>query len=124
MTSFEFAFDERYRKALLALGMTPSNTWVRVDDEHFTAHCSVFTLRTPRTNIAGAQRTGPHRPIRALGIRTSLSDRGLTFGTNAERMVCIRFVEPVRTSPFDLVSHPGLSVSVADIDGLLTALRT
>ena len=123
METFAFEFDDRFRWLLAAEGITPRNTWVRVTDDRFVAHCSIFTLETPRSNIAGVEVTGPHRPIKAIGIRTSLTDRGLTFGTNAERMVCVRFIEPVRISPFDLARHPGLSVSVADVEGLATLLR-
>ncbi len=80
-------------------------------------------LTTPRSNIRGATVTGPHRPLKAIGIRTSLTDRGLTFGSAAARTTCIEFHEPVRAEPFDIVRHPGLTVSVDDSDGLAALLN-
>lgn len=124
MQTFQFSFDPRFRLLLALEGITDANTWVRVDEDRLLAHCSVFSLDTPRANIEGVEITGPHRPLKAIGIRTSLTDRGLTFGTNAERMVCIRFQRPVRLVPFDVCAHPGLSVSVADVEGLSDTLRS
>jgi hypothetical protein len=53
----------------------------------------------------------------------SLVDRGLTFASNRDRGVCIRFVEPVRgVDVLGVVRHPGLTVTVEDVDGLIEAL--
>jgi hypothetical protein len=46
-------------------------------------------------------------------------DRGITFATNGDGGLCIRFIEAVTgIDPFRLIRHPGLTVTVADLDGL------
>jgi hypothetical protein len=122
-TTFSFRFDERYAGLFRLGGITPARARLTVDDERLFVRFGIFTLETPRSNIAESSVTGPHQPLRALGVRTSVSDRGLTFGTSAERMTCIRFHEPVRIKPFDLVAHPGLSVSVDRPDALAALLN-
>ncbi|GAB3144046.1 hypothetical protein GCM10027258_31940 [Amycolatopsis stemonae] len=74
-----------------------------------------WVVTTPLSNIAGAEVSGPFSPLRGLGVRLSLADRGLTFGTTTDRGVCLRFHEPVRgLDPWGLVRHPGLTVTVSE----------
>lgn len=74
-----------------------------------------WVVTTPLSNIAGAEVSGPSSPLRGLGVRLSLADRGLTFGTTTDRGVCLRFHEPVRgLDPWGLVRHPGLTVTVSE----------
>ena len=123
--TFAFDFDPHYRPLLgLWGGATPARSQLTVDDEELRVRFGVFTLVTPRSNVASAQVTGPHKPLRAIGIRTSLSDRGLTFGSNAQRMTCIQFHTPVRIRPLDIAGHPGLSVSVDRPDELAALLNS
>ncbi len=122
-TTFDFTFDPRYTALLRLAGITPARTSLTVDDEQLTARCGIFTLTTPLSNVAEASVTGPHQPLRAIGIRMSLADRGLTFGTSPHRMTCILFHEPVRVRPVDIVAHPGLSVSVDRPDELAALLN-
>lgn len=110
--TFSFRFDDRYALLLLPFGATPARCSLTVDDTWLVARFGWFTLKTPRSNVAGAEVTGPHQPVKALGVRMSLSDRGLTFGSSAQRTTCIRFHEPVRVRPVDVAGHPGLTVSV------------
>ena len=110
--TFNFTFDPRFAPLLRLGGITPDRSQLTVDDEMLRFRFGLLTLETPRSNVIEASVTGPHQPIKAIGVPMSLSDRGLTFGTSVERMVCMQFREPVRTRPFDLASHPGLSVSV------------
>ena len=123
VSTFGFTFDPRYAPVLRLGGITPATATLRVDDEQLTARFGRFTLVTPRSNVTEASITGPHKPYRAIGLRMSLSDRGLTFGTSVERMVCMQFAKPVRIRPFDIASHPGLSVSVDRPQELVTLLR-
>jgi hypothetical protein len=52
-----------------------------------------------------------------------MADRGITFGTNPRRGVCIEFHEPVPAfDPLGLVRHPNLTVTVADPEALLSVL--
>ena len=122
-TTFRFRFDDRYAPLLRLGGITPERAELTVDDELLSARFGLLRLRTPLSNVAEASVTGPHQPVRAIGVRMSLTDRGLTFGTSVERMTCIRFHRPVRTTPFDITSHPGLSVSVERPEELAALLN-
>ena len=80
-----------------------------------------WKVSTPLANLAGAEATGPYRPWKVLGVRLSLADRGLTFGTTSAGGVCLRFHEPVR-GLFGL-RHPGLTVTVAEPALVATAVN-
>lgn len=83
-----------------------------------------WTLRTDLENVASAERTGPFGTLKTAGpAHLSFADRGLTFATNPDQGVCIRFHRPVGgIEPAGLLRHPGLTVTVADSDGLIAAL--
>ena len=113
---FAFAFDPLFRAAALPFGVVPGRTGVDVDDVRFTARFGSWVVSTRLSNVLSAQVTGPYRVAKVLGgPRVSLADRGLTFATNADRGVCVRFVRPVRgIDPTGRVLHPGLTVTVAE----------
>ena len=122
--TFSFAFDRRYAPLLLLWGgVTPKRAQLTLDDQQLHVQFGMFSLTTPRSNIASAQVTGPHNPVKAIGVRLSLSDRGLTFGSSVERTTCIEFHEPVRIQPLDVTAHPGLTVSVDRPDELAALLN-
>ncbi|MEU5263927.1 hypothetical protein [Amycolatopsis sp. NPDC021455] len=74
-----------------------------------------WLVETPLSNLAGAEATGPYSVLRGLGVRLSLADRGLTFGTTTRGGVCLRFREPVAgIDPWGRIRHPGLTVTVAE----------
>ena len=57
--------------------------------------------------------------------RLSLADRGLTFATNPDAGLCIRFAEPVAAfDPFGRIRHPGITVTVERLDGLQRQLTS
>ena len=125
MTStFSFAFDPRYALVLRGFGVTPDRALLTVDDAALRVRFGLLTLTTPRANIREAVVTGPHNAVKAIGIRMSLRDRGLTFGSSTDRTTCISFVDRVRAEPFDIASHPALTVSVEDPDGLAELLNS
>lgn len=68
--------------------------------------------------------TGPYRFGKTAGpARLAITDRGLTFATNATRGVRVSFWTPVRgLDPLGLLRHPELTVTVADVDALVDAL--
>jgi hypothetical protein len=82
-------------------------------------------VRTQLGNIASAELTGPYGFLKTVGpAHLSLSDRGLTFASNRRQGVCVRFREPVAgMEPTGRIRHPGLTVTVADCAGLVTALQ-
>jgi hypothetical protein len=125
MDVFPFAFDERYRVMLRLIGVHPGNADVTVDDDELRVRFGLWRLHTPLSNITGMEFSGGYTWYRVIGARGSFADRGLTFGTNVERGMCVKFAEPVAALvPGDMLKHPGMTVTVADVDGLSEALRT
>ncbi len=122
---FDFHFDRRFEKLLSLIGASPQTCSVEItDDGYLEARFGKVRLRTELANVTGAKMTGPYRWWRAIGVRASLKDRGLTFGSALEG-VCISFDEPVSAKPaFGRFRHPGLTVTVTDRMGLVEALST
>src|SRR3954453_23981284 len=124
MTTFSFRFDPSYRAAALPFGVMPATASVTVDDGMLTVRFGLWRLRTPLTNVTGTEVTGPYSFVKTAGpAHLSFSDRGVTFATNGDRGLCIRFREPVPgIEPTGRLRHPGVTVMVDDIDGLSAAL--
>jgi hypothetical protein len=123
---FPFAFTTSYRLAAAAFGVTPAKAAVTVDTENgwLLARYGPWVVRTSLDNVTGAQLTGPFSVPKTIGpAHLSFTDRGLTMASNRERGVCVSFAEPIRgIEPTGRIRHPGLTVTVADCDGLLAAL--
>jgi hypothetical protein len=79
-------------------------------------------MQTTLGNIASAELTGPYRWYKAIGIRQSWVDHGLTLGSTAAGGVCIRFRAPVRGLG-RRARHPGLTVTVQDRELLQAVLN-
>ena len=121
-TRFPFAFDDRRVAPFSALfGVTPRTAWVELDDDDLTVRFGLWRLVTPRRNIADGQITGPYSFAKVAGpAHLSFADRGITFATTTRRGVCFTLREPVAgISPFGRPLHPGVTVTVADPEGLL-----
>ena len=122
MQTFDFDFHPRYRYLLRPLGIHPGNSFVAItENDEFHAKFGRWEIKTPLANIAGFERSGGYKWWKAIGIRGSLADHGLTFGSTTRHGVCVKFIEKIPA----LVagpSHPGLTVTVADPDGLVAAL--
>jgi hypothetical protein len=122
--TFEFAFEPRYRGLLRVLGVTPDTTLVTVTDDEFRVRFGGWKLVTPLANCTGTCLGEDYRWYKAIGARGSFADRGVTFGTNTERGVCVMFDEPVPALvPGNLMKHPGCTVTVEDCEGLRVALE-
>jgi hypothetical protein len=121
---FPFAFDLLHRLVALPIGVTPATTHVDVEDGRFEARFGFWKVSTPLSNVKGTEVTGPYNPLKTIGpAHLSLVDRGLTFATNSARGLCICFHEPVPgIEPTGRLRHPGLTVTVADVDGLAASL--
>ena len=125
MEMFPFKFDLAFRPMLLGLGVHPGNSHVTLtDDERFVAQFGRWQVDTPLANIDCIETSGPYRWYRAIGLRGSAVDHGLTFGTTTDGGVCVTFQEPVRRLIPGSRDHPGLTVTVADRDGLVDALES
>jgi hypothetical protein len=121
---FDFRFAPAYRLAARPFGITSERAWVQIEDEHVLASYGPWRLRTPLANISRVAITGPYRFYRTAGpARLGITDGGLTFASNGERGVLLSFRERVPAiEPLGLIRHPELTVTVADVHGLLGAL--
>jgi hypothetical protein len=125
VTTFDFEFEPLYRRAARAFGVTPKRARVTVDEETFEARYGPWRVRTPRSNVTGAEVTGPYAVWKTAGpARLAVTDRGLTFASNRARGVRVDFAEPVRgMEPTGALRHPELTVTVADPERLATLLN-
>ncbi|MDD7813786.1 hypothetical protein PP713_14540 [Mycobacterium sp. CSUR Q5927] len=124
LPAFDFHFTRPYLIAGLLFGVSPSTCQVRVSSGGVAIRFGPWRANVERDNIADARITGPYRFLKTAGpAHLSLADRGITFATNAEQGVCIRLHTPIRAiEPTGLLRHPGVTVTVADCEGLLRAL--
>ena len=124
MLRFDFRFAPAYRIAARPFGVTPGNAWVEVGDEHLLASYGPWRLRTTLANITHVSITGPYWFYRTAGpARLGITDGGLTFASNGDQGVLLSFREHVPAiDPLRLIRHPELTVTVADVHGLVNAL--
>jgi len=102
-------------------GARPEVDGVTVEDDTFVATYGKKRVETSRANITGAHITRDYSWLKAIGIRASLKDDGLTFGTGTAGGVCIHFDHKVRRVAGPR-AHSALTVTVDDLEGLVTAL--
>lgn len=120
---FAFAVDKRLAPFWLPFSFRAGRDGVTITDTGtFLATYGFLKMETPLTNIDDAHVTRNYRWWKAAGARRSLADGGLTFGTNRNAGVCVHFREPV-PSPLRRKGHPALTVTVADVDGLVDRLQ-
>jgi hypothetical protein len=121
---FPFRFDPAYRRLARPFGVTPERSWVDLTEDEFKARHGPWRVRTPLSNIAAAEATGPYSFLKTAGpARLAITDRGLTFASNGDRGVCISFDSPVTgIDRAGRIHHPELTVTVLDVDGLVAAL--
>lgn len=121
---FDFAFEPRFRPLLAGLGIRPGNAAVVVDDDGLDARFGPWHLATPWSNVKDVQVTRDYQWFKAIGPRMSFTDAGVTFGSTTAAGVCVCFNRAVPALlPGRWPRHPGMTVTVADIDGLAAAVR-
>ena len=119
---FPYAVDYRFLPLWAAFGVRPWKDGVTLtDDGTLRATFGLLQVETGLGNVDGAHVTRGYRWWTAVGARMSLVDDGLTFGTNRDAGVCIHFEQKVR-SALRPAGHSALTVTVADLDGLVGAL--
>jgi hypothetical protein len=121
---FPFSFTTSYRAVALLFGVTPRTAAVLVEDDELRVRFGLWSLRTPIGNIAGAEVTGGFAFLKTAGPpHLSFSDRGVTFATNGDHALCVRFHQPVPAiEPTRTIRHPGATLTVEDPEGLARAL--
>ena len=116
---FSFAFAPGYRVPALTFGITPATAYAELRPDQLAVRFGPWSLSTPLANVAEATIIGGFTWVKTAGPpRLSLADRGVSFATNGERGVCVRFHEPVRVlDPTGrLLRHPGATLTVARVD--------
>lgn len=120
---FEFDFDPKYRGMLRLMGVKPSNSRVTLTgDDELWVEFGRWGMKTSLSNVAGTEITENYFFAKAIGIRGSLVDRGITFGTNTRKGACLKFHEPVAVIGVRL--HPGATLTLADVEGFLEAVSS
>jgi len=121
---FPFRFEPAYRRLARPFGVTPERAWVELREGQFEARFGRWRVCTPASNIAAADVTGPFSFLKTAGpARLAVTDRGLTFASNGQRGVRITFRSPVPgIDRSGRIRHPELTVTVLDIDRLMSAL--
>ena len=109
---FPYDFDQRFMWIWRPLGARPAKDGVTLTDEgDLIATFGRFRVETPLANVEDATKTGPYRWWKAVGIRTSVADSGLTFGTTPRGGVCILFKDPISAIVPPLPRHAATSRS-------------
>ena len=122
--TFDFSFDPLHRVLGLPFGVTPGAARVDLEGGRLVARFGLWRVTTDVANVEGTEITGPYSAFKTVGpAHLSVADRGLTLATNTRRGLCVRFREPVPgIEPTGRLRHPGLTVTVADPEGLDEAL--
>ena len=115
-----FGFDRRFVIPAALAGITPMTTYLELDADHLHIRFGPWSLDTPTSNITDAEVTGPYEVIKVIGPpHLGFRDRGVTFATNPDAGLCLRFADHVPAiAPFGLLAHPGATVTVADPEAL------
>ena len=116
MPHHDFSFTRAYRLAGLPFGVTPGTTGVDVDQGMLRVRFGPWRLQTEVANVEGVEDSGDYAFLKTAGpARLSLADRGITFATNAEHGLCVRFVDRVRVDlPVGHLRCPAVTLTVAD----------
>jgi hypothetical protein len=117
---FPYRLDPRYRPLLRPFGID-EHDGVTLTDASFIATFGRARLETPLTNVTGAHATHDYRWWKAVGMRLSFADDGLTFGTATHGGVCVHFAERVHRV-IGFKDHSALTVTVDDLDALVGAI--
>jgi hypothetical protein len=121
---FPFRYEPRLAPIWLPFRLWPTAQGVTVTkDGRLIARYGPLHVEAPLSQVVHAHVTGPYRWWTAVGARLSMADDGLTFGTNATEGVCIHF-EPRIHRVLGLRDHSALTVTVADSEGLVAAIKS
>lgn len=118
---FPYQLDKRWAALFYALGVAGHDGVDVTDEGDLIATFGRYRVKTTLDNIDHTDITGPHRWYTAVGLRLSLTDDGLTFGTNHQKGLSIAFVDRV-PKVIGFRDHSMLWVSVADPEGLAAAI--
>jgi hypothetical protein len=115
---FPIRVGRRSRPLLFLFGVRQGNAYVDLDGE-LDARFGFFRIRTAMSNLGSWRIEGPWLWITAIGVRTSIRYRDVTFGGSHLGGVRVDFIEPVRFGPLRI---PALYITVEDLEGFAAAL--
>lgn len=118
---FPYRFDRAYLGIWWPLGVRSNVDGVTLTEDSFIATFGWKRLETPIANVTGAHVTLAYQWWKAVGMRLSFADDGLTFGTSTHGGVCVHFDQRVRRV-VGWKDHSALTVTVDDLDGLAAAI--
>ena len=118
---FPYRLDKRWSALFFLLGVTEKDGVTITGKGALIATFGRFNVKTTLANVDHTSITGPHRWYTAVGLRLSLKDDGVTFGTNHRKGVSIAFVRKI-PKVIGFRKHSMLWVSVADPEGLVAAI--
>jgi hypothetical protein len=115
---FPIRVGRRSRPLLRLFGVRNDNAYVDLDGD-LDAQFGRYRVRTPVANLSAWRIEGPWLWVTAIGVRTSLRHRDVTFGGNHRGGVRVDFKERV---PFGALRIPALYVTVDDLEAFAAAL--
>ena len=115
---FPIRLGRRSRPLLRLFGVRDGNAYVDLDGD-LDARFGFFRVQSSMSNVASWRIEGPWLWLTAIGVRTNLLHRDVTFGGSHRGGVRVDFKEPV---PFLFFHIPALYVTVEDLEGLAAAL--
>ena len=123
---FRFRFTPAYAWAARPFGVRPDTAWAELTSDRLEVRFGLWRLRTELANVAGVAVTGPHAFAKTAGpARLAVTDRGITFATNGDAGVLVRFHAAVPgLDPLGVIRHPELTLTVAEVDRFAAVLRS
>jgi hypothetical protein len=103
----------------VAYGVRDDNAWVDLTDDEVIAQFGRYGLRTPIGNIVHWRIEGPWRWITAIGVRTSVRHRDVSFAGSPRGGVRLDVREPLTWA---FRGAPALYVGVDDLEGFAAAI--
>jgi len=119
VSRFPIRVEPRYRGILRLFGVRDGNAWVDLGGGMLRARFGGSSVETPIANCVRWSIEGPWRAITALGIRTSIRYRDVTYGGTPRGGVRVDFREPLR---WGLIRPPAFYFTVEDLEGFAAAL--
>ncbi len=119
---FPYRLDTRYQLMWKPIGVG-KNDGVTITDDTFTATYGRKRVVTPLANVTEAHATLDYQWWKAIGMRLSFADDGLTFGTSTHGGVCVHFDQRI-PKVIGLRDHSALTVTVDDLNGLVDAINS
>ena len=115
---FPIRIGRRSRWIIRLFTATPATAYCEVGDD-LLIRFGRFRFRTPLSNVATYRIEGPFTWIKAIGVRTNIRHRDVSFCGSAHGAVRMDLKERVRWGPNNV---PAVWAGADDLDGLAAEL--